>query len=303
MTRPNSSVHLVTCAIIACALGAPALASAQSLIPDGAEARLLRGGFSFIEGPAADAQGNIYFTDIPENLIYQWSVDGELSVVRKDSGGANGLAFDKDANLLACEGSAQRITSMSPDGTLTVIAERYNGKRLNSPNDLWIDAKDGFYFTDPRYQGGDDPVPQGGEHVYYVSPDRATVTRVVDSLKKPNGIMGSLDGKTLYVADTTGRTFAFDINDDASVTNERIFANQGSDGVTLDERGNLYLTWMAGVTVYSPSGEKLEVIKLPEMPANCGFGGGDGKTLFITARTGLYAIKMNVRGRPAANRP
>lgn len=274
---------------------------AESLVADGAQIEKLRGGLTFVEGPVADAQGNVFFSDIPENLIYKWSVDGTLSVARENSGGANGLTFDKDGNLLACEGSAQRITSMDADGNLSVIVERYEGKRLNSPNDLWIDAKGGFYFTDPRYQFGEYPVEQDGEHVYYVSPDRSNIVRVVDDMDKPNGIMGSLDGTKLYVADTTGKVFVFDIHADATLGHKKNFAPQGSDGVTMDERGNLYLTWMAGVTIYSPEGEKLEVIKVPEMPANVGFGGPDGKTLFITARTGLYSIRMKVTGRPPAH--
>ncbi len=273
---------------------------AESLAEEGAQIEKLHGGFAFVEGPAADAQGNIFFSDIPENIIYKWSVDGKLSVARENSGGANGLIFDKDGSLLACEGSAQRITSMDADGNLNVIVERYDGKRLNSPNDLWIDAKGGFYFTDPRYQFGEYPVEQDGEHVYYVSPDRSEVVRVVDDMKKPNGIMGSIDGTKLFVADTTGKVFAFDVHEDATLGPKKEFAPQGSDGVTMDERGNLYLTWMAGVTIYSPEGEKLEIIKVPEMPANAGFGGADGKTLFITARTGLYSIQMKVKGRPPA---
>ncbi len=272
--------------------------TAESLVAEGAQVEQLHGGFEFVEGPVADAHGNVFFSDIPKNLIYKWSTDGKLSVARENSGGANGLTFDRDGNLFACEGSAQRITSMDADGNVSVIVERYKGKRLNSPNDLWIDAKGGFYFTDPRYQFGEYPVEQDGEHVYYVSPDRSEIIRVVDDMKKPNGIMGSLDGTKLYVADTTGKVFVFDVHDDATLGPKKEFAPQGSDGVTMDDRGNLYLTWIAGVTIYSPEGEKLEVIKVPEMPANAGFGGPDGKTLFITARTGLYAIQMNVKGRP-----
>ena len=275
-------------------------AVAESLVAEGAQVEKLHGGLTFVEGPVADAQGNVFFSDIPENIIYKWSVDGTLSVARENSGGANGLTFDKDGNLLACEGSAQRITSMDPDGNLSTIVERYEGKRLNSPNDLWIDAKGGFYFTDPRYQFGEYPVEQDGEHVYYVSPDRSKIIRVVDDMEKPNGIMGSLDGTKLYVADTSGKVFVFDIHEDATLGPKKNFAPQGSDGVTLDERGNLYLTWIGGVTIYSPEGEKLEVIEVPEMPANVGFGGSDGKTLFITARTGLYSVRMKVMGRPSA---
>ena len=268
---------------------------AASLVAPGAEVQKLHGDFNFIEGPVADTEGNVLFTDIPENKIYKWSLDGKLSVFREDTGGANGLQFDKDGNLFACEGSKQRITSMAPDGTITVVMERYEGKRLNSPNDLWFDAKGGFYFTDPRYSFGEDPIEQSGEHVYYISPDRATITRVVDDMVKPNGIIGSLDGTKLYIADTSGKTYVCDILPDATLGPKKLFAAQGSDGMTMDEHGNLYLTWVAGVTIVAPDGTKLENITVPEMPANVGFGGKDMSTLFITARTGLYSVEMAVK--------
>ena len=290
------SVLLVT-------MGSSGQTDTDSLVEAGSQVVKLHGCFSFVEGPVSDSNGNIYFSDIPENLTYRWSTDGELSVFRENTGAANGLIFDRKGNLLSCEGGAQRITSMDADGNITVVADKYEGKRLNSPNDLWIDAAGGFYFTDPRYSFGAYPVEQDGEHVYYVSPDRSSIKRVVDDMEKPNGVIGSLDGKKLYVADTTGEVFEFDVHNDATLGGKKLFANQGSDGMTMDEHGNLYLTWAAGVTIYNPKGEKLEVIEVPEMPANAGFGGVDGRTLFITARTGLYAVKMTVKGRPQPNRP
>ena len=289
--RRNWPAILVT---VFCVATLPALA--QSLIADGADVRKLHGDFDFIEGPIADPEGNVLFSDIPANRIYKWTVDQKLELVRENTGGANGLNFDADGNLLACEGTAQRVTSMDKDGAITLVVDTYEGKRLNSPNDLWFDAKGGFYFTDPRYGFYTHPIEQDGEHVYYVSPDRESIIRVEDDMQKPNGVIGSLDFKTLYVADTTGKIFAFDINDDATLSNKRLFTKMGSDGMTLDEKGNIYLTWVGGVHIFNPAGEKIEMIKVPEMPANCGFGGKDGKTLFMTSRTGLYAIDMNVRG-------
>lgn len=276
-------------------------APAESLIAAGATVQKIQGDFSFIEGPTPDKEGNVYFSDIPENRIYKWSPDGTVSLVREDSGGANGLIFDGDGNLLACEGTAQRITSMDRNGKISVILDRYKGKRLNSPNDLWIDAKGGFYFTDPRYQFFTHPVEQDGDHVYYVSPDRNTVTRVVDDMKKPNGVLGTKDGKKLYVADTSGTISVFKVKKDATLGGKKLFARQGSDGMTMDEHGNLYLTWITGVAIYNPKGKRIETIKVPEMPANAGFGGKDGKTLIITARTSLYSIQMNVRGQTLAD--
>lgn len=289
-------LHIRFVGMVAMAFLISGLAQAESLVAEGAEVKKLHGDFSFIEGPVADKDGNVFFSDIPEKKIYTWSTDGELSLFRENSGGSNGLNFDKDGNFYACEGTVQRVTSTAPDGTVTVVAEMYEGKRLNSPNDIWIDAKGGFYFTDPRYQFFTHDKEQDGEHVYYVSPNRKSIMRVTDDVNKPNGIMGSLDGNKLYVASTNGKIFVFDIKKDATLENKKIFANQGSDGMTMDDRGNLYLTWVAGVTIYAPDGTKLENIEVPEMPANCGFGGKDMSTLFMTARTGLYSVEMNVKG-------
>jgi gluconolactonase len=275
------------------------------LLAPGAAVEKLADGFTFLEGPAADAAGNVYFTDVRENRIHRYSVDRELSIVREDTGGANGLAFDPQGHLIACAGGERQLLSfgnVSRAGAseVVVLAERFDGKKLNSPNDLWIDAAGGIYFTDPRYGGPGEPIEQDGEHVYYLTPDRTRLQRVADDLTKPNGIIGSRDGKTLYVASTQPQqTYAYVIGENGTLSGKRIFAEQGSDGVTLDERGNLYLTWLDGVSIYSPSGEKLETIAVPEWAANVAFGGPDHSTLFITARTGLYAVRMSVRGQRA----
>jgi gluconolactonase len=266
-----------------------------SVIADGATVEKLAGGFAFTEGPAADARGNIYFSDIPNNRILIWSLDGKLSTFRENSGGANGLYFEKDGNLLACEGSGRRIVSVSPRGRVTVLADKYQGKKFNSPNDLWIDPKGGVYFSDPRY-GSRDGMEQDGEHVYYLSPDRKKLTRVIDDMVRPNGLIGTPDGKMLYVTDNgDGKTFVYRVNPDGTLSAKRLFAPQGSDGMTIDSDGNVYLT-SGGVSIYNKNGEKIEEIKVPEGPANVTFGGRDNQTLFITARTSLYSIKMGVKG-------
>jgi gluconolactonase len=266
-----------------------------SVVADGAKVEKLAGGFAFTEGPAADAQGNVYFSDIPNNRIHKWSLDGTLSTFRENSGGANGLYFDDEGHLLACEGGGRRLVSIDPKGNVTVLAEKYQGKRFNSLNDLWIDLKGGVYFTDPRY-GNRDGMEQDGEHVYYLSPDRKRIVRVIDDMVRPNGVIGTPDGKTLYVADHGGRkTFVYTINEDGTLSNKKLFASQGSDGMTIDSEGNIYLTARV-VAVYDKNGEKIEEIEVPEGPANVTFGGKDGKTLFITARTSLYAVRMRVQG-------
>ncbi len=270
---------------------------AASVVAPGAKVEKLAGGFRFTEGPAADAKGNIFFSDIPNNRIHKWSLDPGapgLSTFRENSGGSNGLYFDKDGNLMACEGGGRRLVSIDPKGKVTVLADKFQNKRFNSLNDLWIDPKGGIYFTDPRY-GNRDGMEQDGEHVYYLSPDRKRLIRVVDDMVRPNGVIGTPDGKMLYVADHGGKkTFVYTINKDGTLSNKKLFAPEGSDGMTIDNEGNIYLTTRV-VAVYNKKGEKINTIKVPEGPANVSFGGPDKRTLFITARTSLYSVRMRVK--------
>jgi len=266
-----------------------------SIVAPGAEMQKLADGFSFTEGPAEDADGNIYFTDIPNNRIHKWTIGAGLSTFREDSGGANGLFFDSKGTLLACEGGGRRLVSISLDGKVRVLATQYEGKKLNSPNDLWPDLKGGIYFTDPRY-GNRDGLEQDGECVYYLSPDGGRLLRVISDMVRPNGVIGTPDGKLLYVTDNgDGKTFVYSINDDGTLAAKKLIAPEGSDGMTLDSEGNLYLT-SSGVSVYRPDGTHLGMIVVPERPANVCFGGKDRKVLFITARTSLYSIQMRVKG-------
>ncbi|MGB2809142.1 MAG: SMP-30/gluconolactonase/LRE family protein [Sedimentisphaerales bacterium] len=284
-----SMVLLITVLAVCCNGAQP------SVVADDAKVEKLAGGFKFTEGPAADAKGNIFFTDIPNNRIHKWSLDGKLSTFRENSGGANGLCFDKKGNLLACEGGGRRLVSIDPKGEVTELAAKYKNKKFNSLNDLWIDPKGGVYFTDPRY-GRRDNLDQDGEHVYYLAPDHKSIVRVIDDMVRPNGIIGTRKGKRLYVADHGGKkTFVYTINKDGTLSNKKLFAPEGSDGMTIDNEGNIYLTTNA-VAVYSKKGEKIDTIKVPEGPANVTFGGKDKKTLFITARTSLYSVRMRVKG-------
>lgn len=268
--------------------------SSASLIADHAQVTQLANGFKFTEGPTPDGSGNIYFSDIPNNRIHIWSVeDSSLSTFIENSEGANGLMFDDNGNLLACQGSGRQLGAIDPQGDVTVLADQYKGKKLNSPNDLWLDPHGGIYFTDPRY-GSRDDMQMDGEHVYYLSPDRNTLIRVIDDLVRPNGLIGTPDGSILYVADhKDDKTHKYSINPDGTLTDKTLFAEEGSDGVALDEQGNLYLTG-AAVRIYSPKGEFLQQIDIPERPTNVCFGGTKGNTLFITAQTSLYAIDMTV---------
>ena len=271
-------------------------ADGPGVLATGASVEKLAGGFAFTEGPAADEGGNIYFSDIPNNRIHRWLLSGKLETWRENSGGANGLFFDIRRNLLACEGGGRRLVSISPAGDqVTVLADRYQGKRFNSLNDLWIDPKGGIYFSDPRYGRSRDDMEQDGEHVYYLSSDRKKLIRVIDDMVRPNGMIGTPDGRTLYVTDHGGgKTFSYVINADGTLSSKELFAPEGSDGMTIDNEGNVYLTTSV-VAVYNKKGEKIEEIEIPERPANVCFGGKDRRTLFITARTSLYSIKMRVK--------
>ena len=282
--------------VLAVALLSTCLCQAASLIAEGAAVVKLAGNFRFTEGPAADQAGNILFTDIPNNRIHRWSLEGKLSTFRENSGGANGLFFDKNGHVLACEGGGRRLVSIDAKGAPTVLADSYNHKPFNSLNDLWIAPNGRVYFTDPRY-GNREGMEQDGEHVYSLSPDRKTVTRVINDMVRPNGLIGTPDGKTLYVTDNAGRkTFSYRIQEDGSLAHKKLFAPEGSDGMTIDRLGNVYLTNRA-VRIYNAEGTLIESIQVPEGPANVCFGGKDRKTLFITARTSLYSVEMKVKGQ------
>lgn len=252
------------------------------------------GGFRFTEGPAADVKGNVFFTDIPNNRIHVWSVEGKLSTFMEDTGGANGLFFDDAGNLIACAGGTGKLVLIDPaTKETTVLADSYEGEPFNSPNDLWVDPNGGIYFSDPRY-GSRDNLPQDGEHVYYLKSDRKTVIRVIDDMVRPNGLIGTPDGRQLYVADAgAGKTYLYTIRPDGTLTDKKLFVEQGSDGMTLDAEGNLYLTSDA-VTVYDPSGKRIRTIEVPQRPSNVCFGGPEHKRLFITARTGFYSYQLPV---------
>ncbi|MBC8355357.1 MAG: SMP-30/gluconolactonase/LRE family protein [Planctomycetes bacterium] len=266
------------------------------LVAPSATVQKLAAGFVFTEGPAVDKNGDVYFSDVRSSRTHKWSTEGKLTVFREDTGNANGLFFDKAGNLLACEGGSRKVTRVAMNGAVTVLADSYSGKKLNSPNDLWPDPKGGIYFTDPRY-GSQEGLEQDGFHVYYISPDGKQIRRVIDDLEKPNGVLGTTDGKHLYVADPgANKTYVYSIQPDGTVRGRHLAAPEGSDGMTLDDRGNLYLT-RDGVEIYSPKGKKIASIAVPERPANVVFGGKERRTLFITARTGFYSLEMKVRGQ------
>lgn len=272
----------------------------HSIIAKGAVLTKLSDQFSFTEGPASDKKGNIYFTDQPNNRIMKWSVNGQLSVFMENAGRANGLYFDHTGNLLACADEKNELWKIDENKNYTVILNNFEGKRLNGPNDLWVDPKGGIYFTDPFYQRDywkHTSKEIEKECVYYLSPDKSKIINVENDLVKPNGIIGTSNGKTLYVADIAGnKTYSYTIESNGSLSKKTLFTESGSDGMTIDESGNIYLCGK-GVTIFNPKGEKIAHIDVPEpWTANVCFGGKKLKTLFITASKSVYKIEMNVRG-------
>jgi gluconolactonase len=274
------------------------------VIAPGAKLEKLAGDFKFTEGPTSDKAGNVYFTDQPNNRIMKWTVEGTLTTFMQPAGRANGMFFDAQGNLIACADEKTELWSITPDGKHSVLAKEFEGKALNGPNDVWVCKDNSLFFTDPFYKRpwwDYDQPPQGTQQVYFLSADRKNLKRVTTDLQQPNGIIGTPDGKKLFVADIRARkTWAYDILSDGNLTNKTLRAELGSDGMTLDDQGNLYLTGR-GVIIFDPSGKQIDHIAVPEpWTANVSFGGTGHQTLFITASTGLYSIKLKSRGANTA---
>lgn len=305
MTRRLSSLPSLLAATLALAANAfaadPAPAAASLIVP-GAKLERLATGFLFTEGPSADRDGHVYFTDQPNDRIVRWDATTRAtSDWLKPSGRANGTFFDRDGNLLACADEENQLWRISTDKKATVLVKDFGGKLLNGPNDLWIRPDGGLYFTDPLYPRPywkrDPATQQKGQHVYFLPAQGGTPVVVDTQLKQPNGIIGTPDGKTLYVADIgDSKTYVYQVQPDGSLTGRKLFCEMGSDGMTLDRSGNVYLTGR-GVTVFSPEGRQIENIPVPEpWTANVTFGGTERDLLFITAGKSIYGIRLRVKG-------
>lgn len=285
------------------AIGQPGKATTLdsiNVVAPGATLRQVSSQFKFTEGPAVNRKGDIYFTDQPNDKIWMYDTEGNLSLYMDKTGRSNGLYFDKKGNLIACADANNELWSISPDKKVTVLLTDVKSQRLNGPNDLWIDSKGGIYFTDPFYPRDywERKKPEiDGQKVYYLPKGKKEVTVVDADLQQPNGIVGTPDGKRLYVADIrASKTYTYDIAADGTLTNRQLFVSQGSDGMTLDNEGNLYLSGR-GVTVYSPAGVKLGNIAIPSRwVGNICFGGKDRNVLFITASESVYTLPMRVKG-------
>ncbi|MBM4072546.1 MAG: SMP-30/gluconolactonase/LRE family protein [Planctomycetes bacterium] len=284
----------------------------------------------FLEGPAMDAAGNLFFSDIAGNRILKMTPTGKVTVFRADSGRTNGNAFDAQGRLISCEGNEQGpgrrriVRTDMKTGTIAVLADRYQGKRYNSPNDLCVDAKGRIWFTDPFYGPDRSSLEMDSEGVYRIDTD-GTVTRVLaqKELQRPNGIAVTSDAKTLYVIDSHPRPggnrkiWSFDLDDTGKPGKQRLVYDfgkgRGGDGMRLDSKGNL---WVAagisvkrgpgesldvppGIYVISPAGKRLGYIAIPEnLITNLAFGGPDRRTLYVTAGKTVYRVRVNVAGQP-----
>ncbi len=268
------------------------------------EAQRLATGMVFTEGPLWHPDGYLMFVDIRRSLIFKMTPGGEPEVVRENSGGSNGLTFDLQGRLIMCEGDGRRVTRMEADGTVTPLVERWEGKRLNRPNDVVGRSDGSLYFTDPgmRIDAAERELDFAG--IYRIAPD-GTSAPVITEFEYPNGLAFSPDGSILYIANTRHSTHieAYDVMPDGSVSNRRVFADMSSnetdgvpDGMKVDVEGRVYCTGGGGCWVFDSSGKHLGIIRLPEIPANCAWGGPDNRTMFFTARTSVYSMRMTTPG-------
>ena len=289
---------------LAAALGGLLLTSLQAaaagVIEPGAKLEKLSSEFKFTEGPTSDAQGNVFFTDQPNDRIMEWTLDGKLSTFMQPCGRANGMYFDAKGNLVACCDEKNELWSISPDKKVTKLITGFEGKYLNGPNDVWVAPNGSLYITDPFYKRpwwDHTTMALPSEQVYWLSADGTKLVRVTDDFNKPNGITGTRDGKRLFVADIgADRTYVFDIQPDGTLANKKLFCTKGSDGMTIDTEGNIYITGH-GLTVFDKTGTQVEHIDIKEpWTANVSFGGADHRTLFITASKCLYSIRMVNKG-------
>lgn len=268
------------------------------------KARRLHTDFKFTEGPAADDEGNLYFTDIPNTTIHKRDSKGSLTVYTDQSNHSNGLMVVGANRLLACEMDGQLVEYDLTDGTKKTVASQYKGQRFNACNDLVVDRQGGIYMTDPRFRAPD-PWPQGTEAVYYIAKS-GQVTQLISDRTAPNGVILSPDEKTLYVVPSMEEEmWAYPVKSPGVLGEGRVLCKvkqpdgktgTGGDGLTIDTNGNLYITTALGLQVFAPDGKALGIIAIPEHPANVAFGGKGRHTLFVTARTSLYAVRTEATG-------
>ncbi|MEO6547669.1 MAG: SMP-30/gluconolactonase/LRE family protein [Ferruginibacter sp.] len=274
----------------------------QSLVAQDTTPTLIASQFKFTEGPAVDKDGNVYFTDQPNNTIWKYGTEGKLSLFSESAGRSNGLYFDMHGNLISCADEKNQLWSINSNGKEAVLLNDFNGHKFNGPNDLWIDRKENIYFTDPYFQRDywERRKPDAGingEKLYFLNAKTRTATIADDSLKKPNGVVGSVDGKYLFVSDMgVQKIYKYRIGADGTLLDRQVFAADIADGMTTDNLGNVYLAGK-GITVYNAAGNKIQHFNIPSSwTANVCFGGKNRDILFITASESIYILKMKVHG-------
>lgn len=270
------------------------------------DAERLATGFVFTEGPLWHPDGFYYFVDVRSSVLYRIVPGRAPEVVREKTGGGNGTTFDLQGRLVICEGDNRRVARMAADGrAVEVLVDRFEGKRLNRPNDVVCKSDGSIYFTDPglRVPLAERELAYAG--VYRVMPDG--VTSLVADFEYPNGLAFSPDERRLYVANTRWAQYihVLDLDPAGKMIRRRIFADMSSDetdgvpdGMKVDVDGRVYCTGPGGTWVFAPDGARLGIIRTPEVPANLAFGGPDLRTLFLTARTSVYTLRVKVPGQP-----
>ena len=275
----------------------------RAIIAPDAEVEKIAEGFKFTEGPVWHPDGFLLFSDIPANTIYQWQPNGEAEIFRQPSGKANGNALDTSGRLITAEHENRRLSLTEKDGQIVTLVSHYQGKRLNSPNDLVVKSDGSIYFSDPPFGIKPEQEELGFYGVYRLAPD-GKLTLLVDDFVRPNGIALSPDETKLYVNDSQqGQIRVFDLKSDGTLENGRLFAELkppskagAADGMAVDTEGNVYSTAPGGIWIFSPDSELLGIIEIPEPPANLAWGDSDKRSLYITAKSSLYRIRVSVSG-------
>ncbi len=265
--------------------------------------QLVQEGFTFLEGPVGASDGGLIFSDLRANRTYRLDPSGKISLSRDNTNGSNGLALTKEGELVRAEGDGKRISRVNRDGTVTTLTESYRGMPLMAPNDLILDAKGGIYFTDP---GPRPVVPGRPNYVFYLAPGAKEPVAVDTTIARPNGLVLTMDGRTLIVDDTIGpNVFAFDIDAAGMLRNKRVFAQlhdipagqeSGADGMAIDRQDRVYVTTVSGVQVFDKQGRYLGSIKAGRQAENAAFSGPGKRLLYLTAREGLYRINTMTQG-------
>ncbi len=270
------------------------------IIAPGTELKLIKDKLGFAEGPTTDKKGNLYLTDMPNDKIYKYDLDGNFTTFLEPAHRPNGMFMDPKGNLIVCSEEKNQLLSVTPKGEVSVILNDMDGHLFNSPNDVYLHKDGGMYFSDPLFARPfwtrQKTTDVGGDRVYYLPKGAKQAMAVINDMKKPNGVVGTPDGKYLYVGDYQGKVYKYKIEKDYTLSEKTLIADQGADGMTLDNKGNLYVT-SRGVNIYNPSGKLIGKIAVPP-PAttNVCFAGKNKDILYITTSAALYALQTKVKG-------